>query len=183
MVRLSDGFQDGSGTISFEEFANGLLEIRLRRNAYSQEEVRAVSMCSICIRHVQVCVRATHMCPGKVEAENQAIIDVAYLAARHSWDRHWQTQSSTHTRTYIIICVYIYIYPYIHAICICSIYIYIVWICYEFVSFRSWTMLDDVAWCQTILSDVKWCWTPLPSGCPGCIQPSRSWCNRTCPLL
>lgn len=45
---------DGSGTISFEEFANGLLEIRLRRNAYSQEEV---------------------------EAENQAIIDVAYLDA------------------------------------------------------------------------------------------------------
>lgn len=45
---------DGSGTISFEEFANGLLEIRMRRNAYSQEEV---------------------------EAENQAIIDVAYLDA------------------------------------------------------------------------------------------------------
>lgn len=45
---------DGSGTISFEEFANGLLEIRMRRNAYTQEEE---------------------------EAENQAIIDVAYLDA------------------------------------------------------------------------------------------------------
>jgi len=45
---------DGSGTISFEEFANGLLEIRMRRNAYTQEQE---------------------------EAENQAIIDVAYLDA------------------------------------------------------------------------------------------------------
>ena len=36
--------QDGSGTISFEEFANGLLEIRMRRNAYTQEEVRAINL-------------------------------------------------------------------------------------------------------------------------------------------
>ncbi|CAK9019623.1 Uncharacterized protein SCF082_LOCUS14594 [Durusdinium trenchii] len=45
---------DGSGTISFEEFANGLLEVRMRRNAYSREEA---------------------------EAENQAVIDIAYLDA------------------------------------------------------------------------------------------------------
>ena len=155
MVRLSDGFQDGSGTISFEEFANGLLEIRLRRNAYSQEEVRAVSTCSICIRHVQVCVRATHMCPGKVEAENQAIIDVAYLAARHSWDRHWQTQSSTHTHTYIYnyMCIYIYTHTYMLYVYVVYIYIY----CLDLLRICQLQELDDVRWCCMMSNDVKWC--------------------------
>ncbi|CAE7573716.1 Txnl4a [Symbiodinium natans] len=45
---------DRSGTISFEEFVNGLLDIRLKRHVYSQEQA---------------------------EAENQAVIDVAYLDA------------------------------------------------------------------------------------------------------
>lgn len=47
---------DDSGTISFEEFANGLLELRMKRNAYAQEEA---------------------------DAENQAVIDVAYLDPWH----------------------------------------------------------------------------------------------------
>ncbi|CAE7775220.1 Txnl4a [Symbiodinium necroappetens] len=45
---------DRSGTISFDEFVNGLLDIRLKRHAYAREQA---------------------------EAENQAVIDVAYLDA------------------------------------------------------------------------------------------------------
>jgi len=45
---------DLSGTISFDEFVKGLLEIRLKRHAYAKEQA---------------------------EAENQAVIDVAYLDA------------------------------------------------------------------------------------------------------
>ncbi|OLQ09144.1 hypothetical protein AK812_SmicGene7267 [Symbiodinium microadriaticum] len=45
---------DRSGTISFGEFVNGLLDIRLKRHAYAREQA---------------------------EAENQAVIDVAYLDA------------------------------------------------------------------------------------------------------
>lgn len=44
--RIFQIIQDGSGTISFEEFANGLLEIRLRRNAYSREEARGMDVFS-----------------------------------------------------------------------------------------------------------------------------------------
>mmetsp|Transcript_3383 Transcript_3383/g.7968 ORF Transcript_3383/g.7968 Transcript_3383/m.7968 type:complete len:801 (-) Transcript_3383:80-2482(-) len=45
---------DGNGTISFEEFANGLLEVRMKQQAYALEQA---------------------------EAENQAVVDVAYLDA------------------------------------------------------------------------------------------------------
>ena len=44
--------QDGNGTISFEEFANGLLEIRMKQQAYALEQAREkelfVSPCSPC---------------------------------------------------------------------------------------------------------------------------------------